>query len=75
MTGDNKKLLSELSRTSYGRALQEYLDEHFNELKDVSNAKSWDDTLARQQAVRILKNLFYFMEEKKTSDKQKTTFV
>lgn len=75
MTPENKQLLQDLARTSYGKALSEFLGEELSILKDVNNAKSWDDTLANQKASRIIEKLFNFMQEKKTTDKVKTTFT
>jgi hypothetical protein len=75
MTPENKKLLEDLSRTSYGRALSEFLKKELEELKDVSNATSWDDALGRKHATRIIERLFSFMEEKPKVNTNKTSFT
>lgn len=75
MKPEDKKLLEDLSRTSYGKALSTFLDIELKDLKNVSNAKSWDDTLGRQHAVRIIERLFSFMQEKKIVEKSKTDFT
>lgn len=64
MLPSNKQLLQEMKQTNYGRALQELLDEKYEELSNVKNCKSWDDTLGRQHAVRILDDIFSFMRDK-----------
>lgn len=75
MNPEHKKLLEELSRTSYGRALSELLNRELAELKDVKNATSWEDTLGRKHAVEILERILYFMEEKPKANQNKTSFV
>ena len=75
MNPEHKKLLEDLSRTSYGKALSEFLNKELEELKDVTNAQSWDDALGRKHAVRIIERLFSFMEEKPKANTNKTSFV
>lgn len=75
MTQDNKQLLQDLARTSYGKALSEFLGEELSILKDVNNAKSWEETLANQKASKLIEKLFNFMLEKKTVNKDKTSFT
>ena len=75
MTPENKKLLEDLSRTSSGRALSEFLTKELTELKDVSNATSWDDALGRKHAVKIIEKLFAFMEERPKTNTSKTNFT
>jgi hypothetical protein len=58
VTQDKLQLLKELWTLNHGKALREYLDEQMKELTDVKNCKSWEDTLGRQHAERILNELF-----------------
>jgi hypothetical protein len=61
---ENTKLLSELKHTNYGKALKEFLDEKYKEINNVAYCTSWDDTLARTKAIKILDDIFSFMKEK-----------
>jgi hypothetical protein len=66
---ESRKHLEDLSKTVYGRALHEYLDEELKILGDIENCTTWDETLGRKHAVKILRKLFQFMEEKAPSTK------
>jgi hypothetical protein len=73
---DTRKLLEELAKHHYGRALRDYLETAILELKDVTKAKSWDETLGRQLAVKTLEDLFGVISEKKSPvDKSKNQYV
>lgn len=67
ITPEQRKLLSEISNTSYGKALLTYLDYSLAELKDITKTKSWDETLGRQYAVKYIEDLFAMMREKKVN--------
>lgn len=58
-----KQLLNEMKLTNYGKALQALLDEKYAEINDVRHCTSWDDTLARAKAIKILDDIFYFMKD------------
>lgn len=63
MKPESKKLLEELPRTTYGKALQEYLDEEVAKIDTVKGAKglSHDQLVGREIALEIVEKLFYFM--------------
>ena len=63
MTQESKQILSGLKQTNYGKALIELLDEEMAELTAVKNCTSWDDTLGRQYAERIINKVFSFMKD------------
>ena len=75
ITPQSIKLLEELSRTQHGRALREFLDEKYVEIGNIMESKSWEETLGRQFALNLLKDLFAFMEEKKHTEKTKNQYV
>lgn len=75
LTPEQKKILSELKNTQFGQALRAFLDIQLDELNDITAAKSWDETLGRQHAVKVIKKLFAFMEEKKVTDKMKNQYM
>lgn len=62
MSPEKRKLLFELWNLNHGKVLKEWLDIKMKELTDVKNCKSWEDTLGRQHAERILNELFSFKE-------------
>ena len=62
---ETKKLLEELNRNQYGKALREYLDDKMFEIRDVTKYKTWKEAEGGQIAVKLIRDLFYFMEEKK----------
>lgn len=63
---DNLKLLQTIKTSPYGKALQEYLDEQYDIINDVTVCKSFDEVLGRKYALEALERLFSFMTEKKT---------
>lgn len=58
------ELLLNLSKTAYGSALRDYLEEKTDEIKDISNVDSWEETIGKRTALTVLKDLFKFLEEK-----------
>jgi hypothetical protein len=64
MTQENKQILQGLKQTNYGKALQELLDEKYTELNNVKSCLSWEDTLGRAHALKILDDIFSFMRDK-----------
>ena len=79
ITQEHKQLLHDLKNTSYGRALQTYLEEKYTEIGDITSipndANIAEETLGRKFALRLLKDLFNFMENKKTVEKSKNPYV
>ena len=72
---DQVKLLKELGKSHYGNTLKIYLSEKIAELNDVSTCESFDDVLGRKKAIKIVKELFNFMEERKTMGKSRESYV
>lgn len=73
---DSIKLLEELGKTQFGKALREFLDDKKTEIGDITKSKSWEETLGRQHALTLIKDLFYFMKEKEPPvDKKKNPYV
>lgn len=71
LTEEQKELLRQLPKTSHGIALQGYLDDKYAEIGNIQDTKSWEETLGRQFALTLLKDLFYFMGSPKTDDAKK----
>lgn len=75
MNAQQKELLQRLAKTPEGRALKVYLDGAIEELRDLQTIKSWDETQGRKWAETYIKQLFSFMEEKKTVERIKSQYV
>jgi hypothetical protein len=65
----NKELLQQLATSAHGKALQAYLKEKYEIINDVTTCTSWEHTVGKQLALGVLKDIFSFLEEKKTVDK------
>lgn len=74
ITEEQKKSLSEMKNTPYGRALMAYLDEELLELRDITKTKSWEETLGRKFAVETIKKLFAFISQDVNPKKEKTRY-
>ena len=74
ITPEHKQLLHDLKNTSYGRALSAYLEEKYAEIGDITTIPNDEnvavETMGRKFALKLLKDLFAFMEEKKPVDKK-----
>jgi hypothetical protein len=72
---EQKKLLEQLSKTSYGVALKEFLNEEREGLLDVRNSATWEDALASKKAIKLIDRLFSFMIEKKETNKETNQYL
>lgn len=71
----NRQLLTELGSLAHGKALKEFLEERYSAINDVTSCKNWEDAVGRQYALILLKEIFTFLEEKKTVDKQPNQYT
>jgi hypothetical protein len=62
MTPQVLKQLSELKGTANGEALKLYLQEEIEKMKDLKTIKTIKELQARQEAEKILTNLFRFID-------------
>jgi len=69
------KTLGELKATNFAKALKLYLDVELDELDRASNAESWEDTLGRKHAVKVVRKLFSFLEDPKRDKAQKIDYT
>lgn len=74
LTPEEKKILADMDNTPYGVVLKKFLNIKLENLKDVTLAKSWEETLGKQQAVLVLKDLFSFMEVKDSTPPARTKY-
>ena len=61
ITKEQEDILKNLAKTPYGIALQAFLDIKYSEINNIMTSKSWEETLGRQFALNVLKDLFMFM--------------
>ena len=62
---DYKQQLEQLRGTANGDALRLYLEEEMKRMSDIYNIKDEIDLRGKQEAKKILENLFKFLEVKK----------
>ncbi len=68
ITPEQKQVLSDLGKTQQGKVLKEYLSEKYKELNSVLKVTSWEDTLGKQKALLVLKDLFSILDGEKNHD-------
>ena len=69
-----RKIIQEdLPNSHFGTALEEYLKEEIEKMVDITTAVKWEEVLGRQEAVKILKKVFRFLnvENIKSTGKEK----
>lgn len=69
MTQQEKELLFTLKNSAHGRVLKKYLELEKQKIADVLNCNSWDETIGRQHAVKLINNIFGFLEEKEAKER------
>jgi len=75
ITPEINELLQQLSRTAHGQALIKFLNQAKEELNNVKTIESWDETLGRKSAIKMIDDLFSFMGEKKVEIKNKNQYT
>ncbi len=73
---EERKLLEELPKTQFGVVLAKYLKEETEKIRDIHNCTSWEETLGRQHADKLVEKLFFFMEKKEeVAQRGKNTYT
>lgn len=75
MIPEYEKLLGMLSQTNYGQALKAYLEEKKREIGDISQIQSWEEAKGRQIALKLIRGIFAFLEDKEVNSKTKNPYV
>lgn len=65
---ETRQRLEELSRSMYGVALRDYLNEKRAIIGDIKTATSWEHTVGKQMALEVIDEVFSFLEEKRPVD-------
>ena len=71
MKQETRETLLGIKNSAYGKAIREFLEENLDKIGDINSCESWEETLGRKYALRLLKDLFSFLEDK--PDKQSKT--
>jgi len=74
MTNEQKKILEELGRSGFGKVLRVYLKEELDNIDDISSCKTLKEMEGRQYGIKLVRKLFSFMEEQKTTEKGKNQY-
>jgi len=56
--------LEEIKNTPYAELLTDYLEKEIEKMKDIGVIKTLKELQAKQEAEKILKKLFYFLDFK-----------
>ena len=56
--------LEEIKNTPYAELLTDYLEAEIEKMKDIGTIKTLKELQAKQEAEKILKKLFYFLDFK-----------
>jgi hypothetical protein len=72
---EEKEILAAMKDSQFGVALKKYLGEKQAELNDISTTASWEETLGRKYALKVITDLFSIMEYKKPVDKGKNLYT
>jgi hypothetical protein len=66
---ESREVLSKINATIYGKALKEFLVDHQKTIGDIETCPTWEEALGRKFALKLIKDLFSFMEEPKPSSR------
>ena len=58
-----KEQLDQLAKSDFGKILLEYLNQKILEMSNIVKITTYDELLGKQEAVKILKELFSFLEK------------
>jgi hypothetical protein len=67
--------LKQMNQTNFGQALKKVLEQKKEELNDVSTIKTLDELLGRQHAIKLIDDIFNFMQDKKVEVINKNQYI
>lgn len=68
-------ILSQIPGTLYGQALRALLDQWKEEMNNVKTIKTIEELIGRQDAIKLVDDLFKFMDNKRVENKSKNQYV
>jgi len=75
LTPEQSQVLAELARSGQGQILRIHLADLLDEIGDVSNCTSWEDTVGRQHAKKFVKEAFSFLDKPEAVMPKKNTYT
>jgi hypothetical protein len=61
---ERKKLLEDLAKLNYGRALTDLIEEELSKIDTVDGITSLEEAIGRKYAVKTLNTIFSFLEKR-----------
>jgi len=74
ITPAQKQLLQDLKTTAFGGALKEYLKDEMEVIGDIKKCESWEDTIGRKHALKLLAKIFSFLDKEEKPAKGKNQY-
>lgn len=74
LTPEEKIMLTDLSTMPHGLVLQKLIKSEIADLKDVTTAKNWEETLGKQYAVKTLEKIISYIEADKPTKTPKISY-
>lgn len=74
MTQEQKKILQDMSKSQYGKALEVFLKEELDNIDDISSCKTLKEMEGRQFAIKLINKLFSFMQVRNTTEREKNQY-
>jgi len=59
-----------LANSDNGKILLEFLDDQIKQMTDITRIKTYEELMGKQEAVKILKELFSFLEKSRVKPDQ-----
>lgn len=64
--------LEPLAKSDFGKLLMEYLKQSISEMSELDKIKSFEEMVGKQEAIKVLKELFSFLESGREQKIEKT---
>ena len=68
-------ILKQIPGTLYGQAINAYLTQARDELDSVTKITTFEELLGKQYAIKVIDELFKFMDNKKVETKNKNQYI
>jgi len=66
----NEEQLKLLAISDSGKVLIDFLDDQIKQMTDITQIKTYEELIGKQQAMKILKELFNFLEKSRVKPDQ-----
>ena len=57
-----------LAQSDNGKVLMDFLDDQIKQMTDISDIKTYEELLGKQEAVKILRDLFSFLVKARANE-------